>query len=127
RTELYTLSLHDALPIWGQARAGEIVGVAVGKPPRWRPLAAILGVVFTLVVGQTAYADETDTGTTTVSFNVAEAIEVTSWPTATFTLSDAGTPGVPVVSEVFSVTVKSNASWGLQVSTDSIDGSLREF
>ena len=99
-----------------------------------RVLAAIgaVGLGWLAAVGlgvpaQGAWAATTDVGTTTVSFNIAEAIEVTSWPAAAFTLSETAVPGVPVVSQTLSIVVRSNAAWGLQISSDESLGMLREY
>ncbi len=96
---------------------------------RWAVrVAALVGVTMAVLMGTpSAWAATTDSGTTTVSFNIAEAIEVTSWPAATFSLADGAAPGVAVVSEGLSITVRSNSLWGIQISSDSGDGYLREY
>ena len=94
------------------------VGVAV------RLLAMAFGFAMSAGV---VHAAKTDIGTTTVKFNIAEAIEVVSWPAPEFTLSTTAVPGVPVVSGWLYVSVKSNASWGLQISSDDEEGRLREY
>lgn len=95
---------------------------------RMAGVAAVVGIVLTVPWGMLpVHAATTDSGTTTVSFNIAEAIEVTAWPAATFSLADAGAPGVSVVSDVMTVSVRSNTSWGLQVHSDTDEGMMREF
>ncbi len=89
-------------------------------------LAALLGAA-SLLAGDPALAATSQTATSSVSVNIAPAIEVVSWPPSAFTLSSAATPGTPVVSQPLNFTVKSNASWGIQVQSDSSDGRLREF
>src|SRR5690606_20606981 len=89
-------------------------------------LVAMIGVLAVLPSPSHAAATPSDTGTTTVSFNIAEAIEVTGWPSAAFSLSDAGVPGAPTVSDVMSISVRSNTTWGLQVSSDNDGGLMRE-
>lgn len=72
-------------------------------------------------------AAEMGSGTTTVTFSIAEAIEVTSWPAASFTLASDAAPGVPAVSQPLRISVKANSSWGVQISSDSDSGHLREY
>ncbi len=95
---------------------------------RWAVgVAVLVGVTMAVLMGTPlAWAATTDSGTTTVSFNIAEAIEVTSWPAATFSLADGAAPGVAVVSGELSIRVRSNSEWGIQVSAES-DGLLREY
>ena len=72
-------------------------------------------------------AATTEVGTTTVSFTIAEVFEVLAWPSSTYSLGEAGTPGVTVVSEELTFTVRSNASWGVEIRSDTGTGELREF
>lgn len=98
---------------------------------RWAILLMAVAIASYIALALVAFAPRVDaaveSGSTTVSFNIAEAIEVTAWPSATFTLAEASIPGVAVVSDVMSVTVRANAPWGLQVSSDTDGGMLREW
>lgn len=89
-------------------------------------LALILGALL-LGSAPVTQAAATESSTTTVTVNIADAIEVVAWPPASFTLSSAAIPGVPVVSGGLGITVKSNSTWGVQLSTDSETGKLREW
>jgi hypothetical protein len=72
-------------------------------------------------------AGTTDVGTSEVMFSIGKAIEVVSWPTFSIALDSDGTPGQAAVSDVLSFTVKSNATWSLQIQSDGEDGKLREY
>ena len=72
-------------------------------------------------------AATTEVGTTTVSFTIAEVFEVLAWPSSTYSLGEASTPGVTVVSDALTFLVRSNTNWSLEISSDSDDGQLREY
>jgi hypothetical protein len=72
-------------------------------------------------------AETTDVGTSQVTFNIGKAIEVVSWPIFSVSLDSEGAPGQASVSDVLSFTVKSNATWSLQIQSDSEGGKLREY
>lgn len=86
-------------------------------------------VVWAMVLAGTlgATAASSQTSMTEVMLNIAEAIEVVSWPEASLTLSSVATPGEPVVSGALRFTVKCNSTWGIQVQSDESTGKLREF
>ena len=90
--------------------------------------AALFGAVCALVpVGNTATAATSEVGSTVVTFSVAPAIEVTAWPQADLTLASDAVPGTPVISSPLTITVKSNAEWGVRIQSDTATGGLREF
>lgn len=86
-----------------------------------------LFLAFFAVGTSVAWAASVETGQTTVTFSIAEAIEVVSWPPAVLSLGNDAIPGVPVVSTILNISVKANAPWGVQVTSDSNDGTLREY
>lgn len=90
--------------------------------------AALFGAVCALVpVGNTATAATSEVGSTVVTFSVAPAIEVTAWPQADLTLASDAVPGTPVISSPLTITVKSNAEWGVRIQSDTATGGLQEY
>lgn len=73
-----------------------------------------------------ALAATSQSGTTEVMFNIAPALEVVMWPGANLTLIDTP-PGVASVSSQMRIAVKSNTSWGVQITSDSANGKMREY
>ena|GEM_PF-2149693 len=98
-----------------------------GATRAWTTAMFTLFLAFFAVGTSVARAASVETGQTTVTFSIAEAIEVVSWPPAVLSLGNDAIPGVPVVSDSLTITVKSNTEWGLQVAPDSPTGHLREF
>src|SRR5690606_24308706 len=76
---------------------------------------------------EAAHAAGTSVQTTTLRFNIAEAVEVTSWPTSEQILGATVSPGASARSDGLLISVKANAKWWLQISSDSEDGRLREY
>lgn len=72
-------------------------------------------------------ADQTASNTTTVAANIAESIAVTQWPESLLNLAGEVVPGQSVVSGPLVIQVKSNATWGLKISSDLPDGRMKEF
>ncbi|HEY8495803.1 MAG TPA: hypothetical protein VIK98_02045, partial [Limnochordales bacterium] len=71
---------------------------------------ACVGALACLVsLGGTGLAQANQTSTTTVSFTLAEVIEVLSWPSAA--LSITGAPDEAVISGPLSFRVRANAPW----------------
>lgn len=70
---------------------------------------------------------QSHTSTTNVTLNIAEAIEVVSWPDADVLLGSSAVPGEESVSVALRFTVKCNAGWGVQVKSDETAGKLREY
>ena len=87
---------------------------------------ACVGALACLVsLGGTGLAQANQTSTTTVSFTLAEVIEVLSWPSAA--LSITGAPDEAVISGPLSFRVRANAPWALFIRSDSEDGRMREY
>lgn len=97
-----------------------VVGVKVD-------VALVSALVAMILVGITpgALAATQQTGMTEVMFNIAPALEVIAWPDPAVTLDEAP-PGAETMSHL-SIVVKSNSSWGVQISSDSDDGMMREY
>lgn len=68
-----------------------------------------------------------DSSTTEVTFRIAPALEVVSWPSSSFVLADDGTPGIASVSNPLTITLKANTNWRLQIASDTTGGMLREY
>ncbi len=98
-----------------------------GATRAWTTAMFTLFLAFFAVGTSVAWAASVETGQTTVTFSIAEAIEVVSWPPAVLSLGNDAIPGVPVVSTILNISVKANAPWGVQVTSDSNDGTLREY
>lgn len=118
-------------------RNGTRVGIGVGTPVEggrralmWLARSLVcLGIVawvMTATVGG-AEAAKSQAGTTMVTFNIAEAIEVVEWPDSSFELSDEAVPGVPLVSSPLEIRVRSNAPWEVHISSDNDGGLIREY
>lgn len=78
-----------------------------------------------LALWGTGLAQANQTSTTTVSFTLAEVIEVLSWPSGAVSL--AGAPDEAVISAPLSFRVRANAPWGIYIRTDWADGRMREY
>lgn len=87
----------------------------------------ILIIIGYLFAGGSALATTTQTAITAVTMNVAEAIEVVSWPDAAVLLTNAAVPGQPVISSALHFTVRCNSTWGIQIKSDEAAGKLREY
>lgn len=91
-----------------------------------RSLAVVLSVLcmaFWLAATASAAADE---GSTTLSANVAEVIEVLSWPAEVYSLGNL-MPGEEVTIGPLEFEVRSNVSWEILIASDSPNGELREY
>jgi len=78
-----------------------------------------------LALWGTGLAQANQTSTTTVSFTLAEVIEVLSWPNAA--LSIAGAPDEAVVTGPLTFRVRANAPWGIYIRSEWADGRMREY
>lgn len=78
-----------------------------------------------LALWGTGLAQANQTSTTTVSFTLAEVIEVLSWPSGAVSL--AGAPDEAVISGPLSFRVRANAPWAIYIRSDSEDGRMREY
>src|SRR5690606_35752884 len=102
-------------------------GVSVVRSRLGQAFGLLLAGALIVTAAESGWAASSQSGATTVTFNIAESIEVTSWPASAFTLASTATPGVPVVSGALNISVRSNTEWGLQISSDNDFGELREF
>ncbi len=87
----------------------------------------VLALIATVFAGGSVLAATTQTAATAVTVNIAEAIEVVSWPDTAILLTNAAVPGQPVISGALHFTVRCNSTWGIQVKSDEAVGSFREF
>lgn len=87
----------------------------------------VLALIATVFAGGSVLAATTQTAATAVTVNIAEAIEVVSWPDTAILLTNAAVPGQPVISGALRFTVRCNSTWGIQVKSDEAAGSFREF
>lgn len=90
-----------------------------------RILAVALGV-WCMMFGPVAGAFAANQGSTTLSANVAEVIEVLAWPDEVYTLGDL-LPGEEVVIGPLQFEVRSNVAWEIFIASDSPNGELREY
>ncbi len=99
-----------------------------GATRAWTTAMFTLFLAFFAVGTSVAWAASVETGQTTVTFSIAEAIEVVSWPPASVILGNDAIPGVPVVSDSLSITVEVERDVGI---ADQLliptDGTLREY
>lgn len=65
-------------------------------------------------------------GSTTLSANVAEVIEVLTWPDEVYSLGDL-MPGEEITIGPLQFEVRSNVSWEIFIASDSPNGELREY
>lgn len=82
-------------------------------------------VAWALVGGGVAQA--MPSSTTFITANVGPALEVVQWPSTEFQLGENMVPGDPVVTSALVFHVRSNASWGVRISSDNSEGKLREY
>ncbi|HHW09067.1 MAG TPA: hypothetical protein GXX29_03730 [Firmicutes bacterium] len=91
----------------------------------WVFVTSCVAIFFFCIQGVQAASSQSNS--TEVSLNIAEAIEVVSWPEATMLLTSNAVPGQEVVSEALRFTVRCNSQWGIQVQSDETNGKLREY
>jgi hypothetical protein len=87
----------------------------------------LIFLVLLLLSINTSYSIAQVSHTTDVYMNIAEVIEVLQWPTEIYTLSDGAIPGVPIVSQILTIKVRSNTIWGITIASDQDNGFLREY
>lgn len=97
---------------------------------RWPTLAAAVAVVIIVTsagfLNQAAHAETTVPGSTNVSLNVAEAIEVT-WPEQEIVLDSAAIPQVAIIYGPLTITVHCNTIWGVRIASDNLSGKMQQF
>lgn len=91
-----------------------------------RVLACMLSVLcMTFWLPSGAFASNSE-GSTTVTANVAEVIEVLEWPSEEYSLGNL-MPGDEVIIGPLQFEVRSNVPWEIFISSDSPNGELREY